>query len=114
MFNTVNLIFENDNEKQTFLSLSQNELKEFSIDISELLKKTNEEMKKAGIYEGHHYANQRLDKKYFRVELFVDFTPKKQKTIIMRQFRELSIDQYLDSMIYDKFLKKEGFIRLIP
>jgi hypothetical protein len=114
MNNTGYLTFGNDEAKQNLLSLSESEKKEFEVDLSQLLKKTNEEMKKANSFEGHHFANQRLGNRNFRVELWVDLSPEKQPLIILQQFKELGIDDYLDSINADKKLKNKGFVSLLP
>jgi hypothetical protein len=114
MNNTGYLSFGNDEAKQNLLSLSEVEKKEFEVDLAQLLKKTNEEMVKANFFEGHHFANQRLGNRNFRVELWVDLSPEKEPLIVLQQFKELAIDDYLDSINADKNLKNEGFVRLLP
>jgi hypothetical protein len=108
------LTFGNNDAHQTLLSLSKEGLKVFEKDLADLLKKTNEEMVKANFFEAHHFANQRIGERNFRVELWVDLSPNKNPLVILQQFNELTIDEYLDSINSDKDLKNEGFLRLHP
>lgn len=114
MLNTGYLSFKDDEVKKTFLSLNEKELKEFEIDLAQLLKKTNDEMVKANFFEGHHFANQRIGERLFKVELWVNLTPSKNPVVILSQFKELNVDDYLDSINSDKSLKDDGFVRLLP
>ena len=108
------LKFKNDEVEKTFLSLSTDELNEFKSDllfmITESLKVM--EMQDVRVYSGHHYMNQRLSKRNFRVEIYVDFTPNQEKVILIEQFKEMNMDEYLDSINNDKGLAENGFIKL--
>ena len=95
-------LFGNDEVKQTLLSLSENEKKEFEVDLALLLQNTNKE-------EGHHIAHLKLGDKFFRVELLVDLSPNKKPIIMLQQFIELNTDEYLDIRNADKNLINEGF-----
>jgi len=114
MNNTGYLSFGNDEAKQTLLSLSKKEKNEFEVDMAQMLQITNEAMEKVNFFEGHTFVNQRLCNRYFRVELWVDLSPEKQPLIVLQEFKELAIDDYLDSINADKNLKNEGFGRLLP
>jgi len=104
------LTFGNDKAKNTFLSLTKKERKEFQDDFFELLKKLNNEMIKQNIYQGVSTINQRLNNRYFRIELAVDMTPNKPQMVLLETFKEFfNVDDYLDSINENKNLKVKGF-----
>jgi len=114
MNNTGYLSFGNDESKQNLLSLSEVEKKEFDFDLAQILKKTNEVMVEANLFVGHIFANQRLGNRNFSVESWIDLSPEKEPLIVLQQFKELAIDDYLDSINANKNLNNEGFVRLLP
>jgi hypothetical protein len=107
--NTGYLTFGNVEAKQNLLSLSKVEKKEFEVDLAELLKKTHEKLLKDNFFEVHHLINQKLGDRYFRVELWVDFSPEKKPVIVLQQFKEITLDNLLYLINADENLKNEGY-----
>jgi len=71
-------------------------------------------MVEANLFVGHIFANQRLGNRNFSVESWIDLSPEKEPLIVLQQFKELAIDDYLDSINANKNLNNEGFVRLLP
>ena len=109
---TGSLQFANDDVKNKFLSLNESEKKEFEDDLGMLIIGTHKQMVKSNKFEGHHYCNQRLGERKFRVELWMNLKDEKDFFILLQQFNELEIDDYLDNINSDKKLVNKGFTRL--
>lgn len=105
--------FLNDICFASFMSLTKKESKEFDADFLNLIKKITIKMNQANSYQTKVVANQRFStNRYFKMVAFFDFTPQQDGLIIVDEYKELNLDEYLDSINDEKKLIGEDFKKL--
>jgi hypothetical protein len=99
MMEDINYGLFGDNEVKVLIaSLSQPEKKELSEGMTEVLKKMSEKMDKLNLFDSKCIANIRLGDRKFKIEFVVKFPQGKLGSIIINSLKELSTDEYLDSI----------------
>ena len=105
------LSFKDQEVKDTFLSLNKKEVQRFEKDLEQLLEKVKHRMIDVNIFETHLLATQRIDKRHFIVKLLIDLTPTQMPLVVLDEFTEVGVDEYLDNMSEQKALGGKEYLK---